>query len=103
MFKPQHIIISRTDNIGDVVLTLPMSTLLKQHYPNCTVSFLARDYVKSVVMACPDVDHFISWDELKNLSSSEGVVFLKALQADTLLHVFPNKKIAKLATVQDET
>ena len=97
MISPQHIIISRTDNIGDVVFTLPIATLLKQHYPNCIVSFLTRDYVQSIVTACFDVDHFISWDELKNLSSFEGAAFLKTLQADTLLHVFPNKKIAKLA------
>ena len=66
MDKPQHIIISRTDNIGDVVLTLPLAALLKQYYPQCKVSFLARNYVKDLVLSCPAVDAFINWNEIKD-------------------------------------
>ena len=35
-----RIILSRTDSIGDVVLTLPMAAALKQSFPGCTVVFL---------------------------------------------------------------
>jgi len=97
MDKPQHIVISRTDNIGDVVLTLPMAALLKQKYPHIKVSFLARDYVKSIISACPDVDAFISWDGLRSLDERSAIDTLRDLQIDAIIHVFPQKKIAKLA------
>jgi ADP-heptose:LPS heptosyltransferase len=92
---PKHIIISRTDNIGDVVLTLPMAALIKQAWPDCKVTFLARDYVKSVALNCADVDDFISWDELQQLPEQQAAKNLA--DADTIIHVYPRKKIAKLA------
>lgn len=95
MQQPQHIIISRTDNIGDVILTLPMAAIIKQHWPNCKVSFLARDYVADVVAACPDVDHFISWDHLQTLTPA--IAKTQLADADCILHVYPNRHIAKLA------
>lgn len=95
MTIPQHIIISRTDNIGDVVLTLPMAAIIKQRWPSCKVSFLARDYVADVINACPDVDAFISWDELQNLDHTQAISQLN--DADTIIHVYPQKAIAKLA------
>lgn len=90
-------IISRTDAIGDVVLTLPVAGLLKKHFPNCDVIFLGRNYVKDIVQACPDVDRFISWDTLDSLEVDDAVDVLKALHADTILHVKPHPKIARLA------
>jgi heptosyltransferase III len=95
--NPKHIIISRTDNIGDVILTLPIAACLKRHFPNVVISFLARDYVKSIVDNCEYVDHFISWDQLDALPEKKAAQGLKKLGADTLLHIFPRKKIAKLA------
>lgn len=99
MDKPQHIIISRTDNIGDVVLTLPLTVLLKQSYPNCKISFLARSYVKDLVLNSLAVDAFINWDEIKDLPEEAAIKILQQSAADTILHVFPNKKIASLAKV----
>ena len=93
----QHLIISRTDNIGDVVLSLPMATLIKQRYPACKISFLARDYVNDIIQHCSDVDAFISWDELQSLPPDVAVEKLKDLKVDTIIHAFPNKKLAKLA------
>lgn len=90
-------IISRTDNIGDVVLTLPVAALLKQYYQGCEVILLARDYVESIAKACPHVDQFLSWNKLQAMSSSDAVKTLRELDADTILHVFPHPAIAKLA------
>jgi len=94
---PKHIIISRTDNIGDVILTLPITALLKKHFPNTKISFLARHYVKAIIENCPSVDVFISWDQLNQLPEDKAVAQLQSVQADTIIHVFPHKKIAKLA------
>ena len=80
------IIISRTDAIGDVVLTLPMAGVLRSLYPDCRIYFLGRSYTRDVVQACVYVDEFLNWDELKELP-----------KADVIIHVFPNKQIARLA------
>ena len=91
------IIISRTDNIGDVVLTLPLAIYLKQQWPQACIIFLARDYTAAAILACPAVDQFICWDNLKTLPQKQAVATLKQLNADIILHVAPNKKIAQLA------
>lgn len=95
------IIISRTDNIGDVVLTLPLATYLKQQWPQAKIIFLARDYVAAVVAACPAIDQFLSWDHLKKLSQKEAMLMLRILEADMIIHVAPNRKIAQLAKLAD--
>lgn len=80
------VIISRTDSIGDVVLTLPMAGYLKKYFPKCRVIFLGRNYTRDVVALSKHVDEFISWDETKKLPV-----------ADVIIHVFPVKEIASAA------
>lgn len=91
-----HILISRTDNIGDVILTLPIAYALKQHFPHCSITFLARDYVKAIVDACPAIDTFLSWDELQKQSSEAAIQAIKNSQINVAIHVFPRKEIAAL-------
>lgn len=80
------IILSRTDSIGDVVLTLPMAGYIKKHFPKCKIIFLGRNYTRDVVALSEFVDEFISWDEIKVLPA-----------ADVIVHVFPVKEIARAA------
>lgn len=90
-------LISRTDAIGDVVLTLPVAGRLKQLYPGCRVVLLGRTYTQAVAEACPWVDDFLNYDELLGQSETEQVRLLRAQQAYAILHVFPNKTLARLA------
>lgn len=95
--KNKHILISRVDAIGDVVLTLPMCKLIKEHYPEATVSFLGRNYTKSVVDCCGSVDHFISYDDILNMKNlEEQVSYLRSKKIDQAIHVFPRKDVAFL-------
>ena len=80
------IILSRTDSIGDVVLTLPMAGYIKKHFPKSKIIFLGRNYTRDVVALSEHVDEFISWDETKVLP-----------KADVIVHVFPVKEIARAA------
>jgi heptosyltransferase-3 len=95
--NPGTVIISRTDSIGDVMLTLPLAGLIKKHFPECKVIFLGRNYTCAVVSCCVHVDEFLSWDEMKALEDPEKLNVLKALKADAILHVFPDIAIASLA------
>lgn len=94
--NPERIIISRTDSIGDVMLTLPMAGILKQHFPGCRIIFLGKSYTKAVIEACEHVDQFLDWDQL-NKDETGKVKTLKLLNADAIVHVFPRKEIARLA------
>ena len=94
----KKIVISRTDSIGDVILTLPMAGKLKEMIPGCTIVFLGRDYTQDIVSLSAFVDEFISWDQIVKLESNkERVSAFKNIQADIIIHVFPRKDIAWLA------
>lgn len=96
--KPEaRILISRTDSIGDVVLTLPMCGVIKSLYPTCHIIFLCRDYTAEVVKMSQYVDEVIPYDAINTLAPEEQVDQVKKLKADIILHVFPRKEIAMLA------
>jgi len=96
MSNSTNILLSRTDSIGDVVLTLPMAGVLKERVPNCKVFFLGRTYTKAVVELSEFVDEFINYDDVLKLSKQEQISFLQAFKIDTVIHVFPVKEIANL-------
>jgi ADP-heptose:LPS heptosyltransferase len=91
------VILSRTDSIGDVILTLPMAGLLKKNFPACKVYFLARTYTRDVVALSEHVDGFINYDELEKMPETQRVNMLRSFEADVMVHVFPKKEIALLA------
>ena len=95
--KIQHILISRTDAIGDVVLTLPMAAYIKELIPGAVVSFLGRTYTQPVINTCAAVDIFINYDEIKKLPQNEQALYLKSKKIDAIIHVFPNKHVAQIA------
>lgn len=90
-------LVSRTDAIGDVVLTLPVAGWLRQQYPGCRVVLIGRSYTAAVAAACPWVDEFLNVDELGKLAVAAQVARLKNYEATAILHVFPNKQLARLA------
>lgn len=90
-----NILLSRTDNLGDVVYSLPLATLLKKHYPDARVSLLARDYAKSLIQSNPDIDEMISWDALQKADSTKQQATLKPY--DIFINVLACKETAKLA------
>ena len=93
----RHIVISRTDAIGDVVLTLPMAGFIKKHMPSCRISFLGRTYTEPIIKRAHHIDDFINWDQLEKLSDPDRKSQLSSYSIDAIIHVFPFKPIAKLA------
>lgn len=85
------------DNIGDVILTLPVAGVLKELYPDCKISFLAKKYTNPIIETSVFIDVVIDWESIKDLSETEQVVYFKSLKVDAIIHVFPNKEIARLA------
>ena len=95
--KPQTFLVSRTDAIGDVVLTLPVCGRLKQLFPSCRVVLIGRTYTAPVAAACPWIDDFLNLDELLPLPELQQVAALRQFGAAAIVHVFPNKLLARLA------
>lgn len=91
------IIISRTDSIGDVMLTLPICVWLKKTIKNVELIYLGRDYTKPIVDCFSVIDQFVDWKWIESLPTSQRTEALKELKADVIIHVFPNKDIATLA------
>lgn len=92
-----RIIISRTDSIGDVVLTLPVAGMMKKKYPNTEIIFLGRSYTEEVILACEHIDSFMDWDKLSKMPDGEAIEALRSSGADAIFHIFPRSRIARLA------
>lgn len=90
------ILISRIDSIGDVVLTLPLCGWLKDKFPKRKIIFMGNAYTKSVLECYPFIDEIIDWFEIEKLRKIEQIEFFIAKNIHTCLHIFPNKKIARV-------
>ncbi len=86
-----RILICRTDNIGDVVLTLPLAGYLKRLIPGVRIDFLCRGYAAPVVRQCRFVDQAVVAEE-----RDAGTLFAKG-NYDTVIFAFPDRRLAKAA------
>ena len=86
----KRIIISRTDNLGDVILTLPIATALKQKFPGASIIFIGKKYTEGVIQCCTSVDIFL---DRETVISEPSV--LRDLKADAIIFVYPDKALAK--------
>ena len=96
--KPlRHICISRTDSIGDVILTLPLAGVIKQAWPQAKITFIGKTYTESIIRGSRFIDNFLNADELLSLSPDQRMDLFNSSQFDAVIHVFPNKVMAKAA------
>ena len=87
-----HVLICRTDNIGDVVLTLPLAGYLKRRYPGIRVDFLCRAYAAPVVRHCRFIDTVIAVETL-----DDPAAFFARAQFDTIIFAYPQRRLALAA------
>lgn len=93
----KKVIINRTDSIGDVLLTLPICAWIREKYPRAEIIFLGRNYTRPVIESYECVDGFLDWAEMENMPRADKKTMFRELNADVIIHVFPNKEIAALA------
>lgn len=91
-----RIIVSRTDRIGDVVLTLPLCALLRSQL-GAQVVVLGRGYTRPLLEASPHVDEVLDWDLVSGRDLDAQGEFLRDVKADAIVHVFPRADIARAA------
>ena len=93
----KNIIISRVDNLGDVVLSLPVAGVLKEIYPDSRIAFLGNFYTQPLIESSGHIHSFLDWSDIVNLPPSERLNVFKSVNADIIVHVFPRYEIARLA------
>ncbi|MFA4947302.1 MAG: lipopolysaccharide heptosyltransferase family protein, partial [Candidatus Krumholzibacteriia bacterium] len=54
-----NILIVRTDRLGDVLLTTPVSTALRRMFPRARISWLVRPYTAPLLENNPDIDQIL--------------------------------------------
>lgn len=99
--KPQRVLVVRTDRLGDVILSLPVVTALKETYPGIHVAMMLRPYTAELVESYPDVDEILLFEEPKNYTSlwriREWARWLQKHQFDTVLFLHPRPLPALLS------
>jgi lipopolysaccharide heptosyltransferase II len=94
MNEPKKILIVRTDRIGDVVLTLPLASILKNKFPGTNISFLLRAYTKSLAENNININSvFTLIEEGGKPKITENVKQLKN-KFDTAIIAYPTFRIA---------
>jgi len=94
---PQHILVSRTDKIGDLILTLPLFQSLKAKFPQARLTALVSSYAKEIVTAHPAIDQVETFDKGDGVFSLAGRI--KKLNPDVFLAVYPRPSIAWAAAL----
>jgi len=90
MIKPENLLIVRTDRIGDVVLTLPLAGIIKKHFPGCKITFLVREYTKSLVENHPFIDQvLILKEENGKPVISDNLKMISENRFDSCIVVYP--------------
>jgi ADP-heptose:LPS heptosyltransferase len=91
----KKIIVSRTDNLGDVILTLPLITQIKKNFPDAKLTFLVKKYVYDLINDYPGIDEFAFIDGLKESSNLRK--YFRREDFDMMFNVYPRFEIALAA------
>lgn len=91
-----NIIVSRTDKIGDLVLSIPSFYMIKKMYPQSKLTVLVRNYNYDVVKNLSYVDEVIRIDDYKQIFLEDKI---KKINADIFVALYSDKVVAKLARI----
>ncbi len=92
MQLPNTLIISRTDNLGDVILTLTLAGYLKTIKPTIKIYFIGKTYTEPIIRASHFIDGFLDREQIIAQPN-----LLSKIKAEAIIFVFPDKELAKIA------
>jgi ADP-heptose:LPS heptosyltransferase len=75
-----------------MVLSLPVATVLKQHFPAIKIAVLGTSYTKAIVDTNPHIDYFIDKEDFLN-----NAITIDAQPPQAIIHLFAQSKLAKRA------
>jgi ADP-heptose:LPS heptosyltransferase len=94
MKGPKNILVVRTDRIGDVVLTLPIANIIKKHFADSRVSFLIREYTKSLCENNLFINEIVTLDEIDGKTKIFSNIRKIKKKFDTAIVAYPTFRIA---------
>lgn len=92
--KYHRFLIVRTDRMGDVLLSTPVLTAIKQGYPHAETTMLIRDYTKDLISGHPDLDHYLIDDEQGIFGLFKLAKKLRSKKFDVALVLHPTFRLA---------
>ncbi|WP_319369838.1 glycosyltransferase family 9 protein [uncultured Ilyobacter sp.] len=90
----KKIIVSRTDKIGDLVLSIPSFYMLRKMYPNSDITVLVRKYNYEIVKNLPCINRVIKIDDYRQKDLIEKI---KHFNADVFIALYNDGFVSKLA------
>ena len=84
-----RILLVRTDNIGDVLLTLPAVASLRKRYPAAFIAYLCRSYTAPLFEGNPSLDQVIAIDGEPRFGVLRKI---KDLKFDASIHFYVEPK-----------
>ncbi|MCJ8341965.1 MAG: glycosyltransferase family 9 protein [Cetobacterium sp.] len=88
------IIISRTDKIGDLILSIPSFYMVRKMFPKAEITVLVRKYNYEIVKNLPYIDRVVKIDDYRQKELLEKI---KYFNADIFIGLYVDKFVAKLA------
>lgn len=90
----KRIIVSRTDKIGDLILSIPSFFMIKKMYPNAELVVLVRKYNYEIVKNLPYIDRIIKIDEY---GKKELLDKIKYFNANVFIALYNDAFVSHLA------
>jgi len=75
--KVNNILVTRTDRLGDVMLTLPLISCLRKIFPDAKIYFLVKKYLKGLLENFEGADEIIYEDEYDGDNSLKEILLKK--------------------------
>ncbi|MBC2850692.1 glycosyltransferase family 9 protein [Cetobacterium sp. 8H] len=90
----KRIIVSRTDKIGDLILSIPSFFMIKKMFPESEIILLVRNYNYNIVKNLPYVSRVVQIDEYRQKELLEKIQYFKA---DVFIALYVDKFVMQLA------
>ncbi|MDD5362521.1 MAG: glycosyltransferase family 9 protein [Ignavibacteria bacterium] len=90
--KEVKVLVSRTDKIGDVILSLPLINEIKRLIPKSRITFLISNRLENLIEGYRDIDSVVYFEKFEG--QKEFIDFLEAGKFDAAISVFPRSEIA---------
>lgn len=95
--NPKRILITRTDRLGDVVLSTPVIRFMRQQYPDAYIAFMVRPENRDVVANNPHLDETIIYDKYRTqksfLSTVKFSFGLRKKRFDMAIALHPTNRV----------
>ena len=93
--RPDKILISRPDRIGDVILSTPCLKPLRQKYPNAVIYFLVQKHLIPILNGIEFIDEVIALPDHDQVNVLSKMMVERKI--DTVVHLHPNKVVEESA------